>query len=282
MGVPSSGDESPHVSYDPWQRALAILAILVGTILQRLSGAGVGLVVSPVLVLLFGPAMGVFSANTVTMISASLIMISVWPRIDWPRAWRVLAFGAPGALLGAYLVLWLPSAWLSIIVGGIVLSAVLITRFAPTLPHWDNLPTLAVSSFVAGSFNTTAGVAAPAVIVSSRLSRRHRVLAPLPLGAVEDVGDDAADAARDAQKLYDLLGQLGIGAVLCGPNGGRHVWIGLSFAMPRAQAESLRRLVRAICPTLDLAPLSNPVAGCVRPPPAPPPPRRWLLSRVRG
>lgn len=173
--------------HDPWSLVAAILAVLVGTTLQRISGAGVGLVVSPVFVLLFGPAVGVFAANSLTIVSAALMMTAVWPRIEWGKAARVLLFGAPGAVLGAFLVLWLPSAWLSIIIGAIVLSAVLITRFSPTLPHWDNTPTLGVASFVAGSFNTTAGVAAPALVVYSRLSkweqaRMSATLQPIFLG----------------------------------------------------------------------------------------------------
>lgn len=157
--------------HEPWQLAVAVLAVLVGTTLQRLSGAGVGLVVSPVFVILFGPAVGVFAANCLTIVSATFMMGAVWRRIDWPKAAKVLAFGAPGALLGAFLVRWTPSAWLSIVIGSIVLLAVVITRTSPRLPHWDNLPAFGIASFVAGSFNTTAGVAAPALVVYSRLSR---------------------------------------------------------------------------------------------------------------
>lgn len=157
--------------HEPWQLAVAVTALLIGVVLQRLAGAGVDLIVAPVFVLLFRPAVGVFAANSTTIVSASLMIFAVWKRIQWKKAWQVLLFAAPGAVLGAYLVLWLSNAWLQIIIGGIVLLAVLITRYSPTLPHWDNLPTLVVSGFVGGAFNTTAGVGAPPLVVYSRLSR---------------------------------------------------------------------------------------------------------------
>ncbi len=47
----------------------APLAVVVGACLQRASGTGVGLAVSPVLAFLFGPGPGVLITNTTTMLS---------------------------------------------------------------------------------------------------------------------------------------------------------------------------------------------------------------------
>jgi hypothetical protein len=50
------------------------------------------------------------------------------------------------------------------------------------------------------------------------------------------------------------------------PNGGRHVYV--LWSRPRPIVE-LRPLLRALCalyPSLDAAPMSNPAAGCIRPP----------------
>ncbi|PXA76601.1 hypothetical protein DCC26_09195, partial [Auritidibacter sp. NML120779] len=62
---------------------ITVIAVLVGTILQRLSGTGVGLVVAPVLSLVLGPAFGVLLTNMTTMVSGFLIMLSVWSSISW-------------------------------------------------------------------------------------------------------------------------------------------------------------------------------------------------------
>ncbi len=61
---------------DPFVLVVAALAIFIGTILQRVSGTGVGLVIAPVLTLLFGPMQGVMLTNTVTPVTAFLIMLS--------------------------------------------------------------------------------------------------------------------------------------------------------------------------------------------------------------
>lgn len=83
--------------------------------------------------------------------------------------------------------------------------------------------------------------------------------------------DGAAAAARDADTLAALLEDVGLHPLVCasGPTGGRHVWVGLAEGVDAALVATLARLVRHVCPTLDLSPLSNPATGCVRPPGAP-------------
>jgi len=80
-------------------------------------------------------------------------------------------------------------------------------------------------------------------------------------------GDPAADAAT----LCGWLENAGLPHLLTrsGPSGGRHVWLALADAVDAGTVDTLARLVRARLPSLDIAPLSNPVTGCVRPPGAP-------------
>jgi len=80
-------------------------------------------------------------------------------------------------------------------------------------------------------------------------------------------GDPAADAAT----FCGWLEQAGLTHVLAcsGPSGGRHVWLALAEAADAGTVATLARLVRARLPSLDIAPLVNPVTGCVRPPGAP-------------
>ncbi len=81
----------------------------------------------------------------------------------------------------------------------------------------------------------------------------------------------AAAAAADADRLSTLLQDLGITHLVCasGPSGGRHVWIGLRDGLDAVVVGALARLLKAWLPTLDLAPLTNPVSGCARPPGSP-------------
>jgi len=80
-------------------------------------------------------------------------------------------------------------------------------------------------------------------------------------------GDPAADAAV----LCGWLEHAGFPHLLTrsGPSGGRHVWLALADAVDAAVVDTLARLVRARLTSLDIAPLSNPVTGCVRPPGSP-------------
>jgi len=84
---------------------------------------------------------------------------------------------------------------------------------------------------------------------------------------------DAAkgDPAADAAVLCGWLEAAGLPHLLTrsGPSGGRHVWLALAEAVPAGVVDILARLVRSRLPSLDIAPLSNPVTGCVRLPGAP-------------
>lgn len=82
----------------------------------------------------------------------------------------------------------------------------------------------------------------------------------------------AADAAaRDAEITAGILTSAGLEPVVCasGPGGGRHVWSALAEGVDAGTVATLARLLKHLCPTLDLSPLTNPAAGCVRPPGTP-------------
>ncbi|MGP5057005.1 hypothetical protein ACTXJ3_18220 [Brachybacterium paraconglomeratum] len=81
----------------------------------------------------------------------------------------------------------------------------------------------------------------------------------------------AAAAARDAETTAGLLARAGLEPVVCasGPGGGRHVWAALTEPVDAETVATLARLTKHLCPSLDLSPLTNAAAGCVRPPGAP-------------
>lgn len=85
--------------------------------------------------------------------------------------------------------------------------------------------------------------------------------------------ESAAAAHRDAETLEKLLADLRIRAVTTASSGrrdgGRHLWIALTEPVSAGVANALAQRLGALLPSLDKAPLCNPVAGCVRPPGAP-------------
>ncbi|PZO67595.1 MAG: hypothetical protein DI634_10435 [Kocuria palustris] len=86
-----------------------------------------------------------------------------------------------------------------------------------------------------------------------------------------DAHGDAAAPLRDLDVLTGHLVDAGIPFLVCksGPSGGRHVWVGLAESVDADTVATLNRLVKHLCPSLDLSPLSNARTGCVRPPGAP-------------
>lgn len=151
--------------------AIALVAILIGTILQRISGAGVGIVVTPVMVLLMGPVTGVLLTNMTTVMSALMIMITVWSRIDWGQFARVGPAAILGSIPAAILVYALPGPWLQIMVGSVILFAMLTMMSTPNLPERHGTGWAVTAGAIGGFLNTTAGVAAPAMIMYATLTR---------------------------------------------------------------------------------------------------------------
>ncbi|MEV4902695.1 sulfite exporter TauE/SafE family protein [Citricoccus sp. NPDC055426] len=149
----------------------AVAAILVGSTLQRLSGTGVGLVVAPVLALLMGPALGVFVTNSTTVVSGLLIMLAVVRDVDWKRYLIFLPAALAGAVPAAFLVRELDPAWLNIVIGAVVLVALALTFGTPRVPHVRSRALTAATGMVGGFLNTSAGVAAPAMVMYSKLAR---------------------------------------------------------------------------------------------------------------
>lgn len=126
---------------------------------------------------------------------------------------------------------------------------------------------------ILNEYVTTARVGGPApeapwAVYLAGTDRRFRLLC-FDLDA-KTVGA-AASAAHDANVLVELLTDAGLEPVVCasGPSGGRHVWVALTESIGAETVATLARFTRRLCSTLDVAPLMNPVTGCVRPPGAP-------------
>ncbi|MGC5627898.1 TSUP family transporter [Georgenia sp. Z1344] len=158
----------------PLEIVVAVLAVAIGATLQRVSGMGVGLVVAPVLALLIGPVAGVWLTNATTTVSALVIWRAMRTGFDWRRLRVLLPCAVIGAVPAAIVVRELPLAWLEISVGSILVLGLLGTVLASAL---DRLPPVrgpfaaGVAGAIGGFFNTTAGVAGPAMVMYSRLSR---------------------------------------------------------------------------------------------------------------
>lgn len=184
----------------------ALIAVLVGSILQRVSGTGVGLVVAPVLSLLMGPATGVLVTNAATVCSGFMITLAVRRMVEWKHAAVLILSAIPGVVLGALVVRWVPAEWLQIGVGAVVLLALAITKFTHTAGQVNQQKAAVPAGLIGGFFNSTAGVAAPAMVVYSRITNW-----------------DQLRFAATMQPVFMSLGALSVGSKLIA---------GVHFALP--------------------------------------------------
>lgn len=184
----------------------ALIAVLVGSILQRVSGTGVGLVVAPVLSLLMGPATGVLVTNAATVCSGFMITLAVRRMVEWKHAAVLILSAIPGVVLGALVVRWVPAEWLQIGVGAVVLLALAITKFTHTAGQVNQQKAVVPAGLIGGFLNSTAGVAAPAMVVYSRITNW-----------------DQLRFAATMQPVFMSLGALSVGSKLIA---------GVHFALP--------------------------------------------------
>ena len=151
---------------------IVLAAVVVGAVAQRIAGLGFALLIAPFMVLILGPHEGVLLVNMCGVTSSAIIVGRVWRHIDWSM-FRWLAIPSLfGSLPGSYLAVVVPSAPLSVTVGGIVLVALTVSLL---LQRSDVVvggnATKMIAGFTAGVTNSMAGVGGPAVSAYALLSR---------------------------------------------------------------------------------------------------------------
>lgn len=150
--------------------ALIVPAVLVGAVLQRICGTGVGLVVAPLFAVLLGGAAGVLLTNATTFVSGALLTLALRHQVNWQQWALLCGTGLIGTVPGAWLVSVLPGPVLQMGVGLVVLAALGITASRGTAVTCRGPWVTTAAGAAAGLLNVTAGVAAPAVVIYSRVT----------------------------------------------------------------------------------------------------------------
>ncbi|WP_022885829.1 sulfite exporter TauE/SafE family protein [Glaciibacter superstes] len=145
--------------------ALALVAVLAGAGLQRMTGLGFALVSGPVLVLLLDPINGISLANLLSAITAVTVLATTWRHIDWRLAWQLSLGIAIAVVPGALVVHSLPRPWLLILVGALTAVAVAVVMARRPLRLLRKPGGAVVAGLVSGFSNVTAGVGGPALAV---------------------------------------------------------------------------------------------------------------------
>lgn len=150
---------------------VALVALLIGAVGQRMIGMGWGLVVTPAIALVAGPLAAVLVVNLYGAVACLVILPKVWRDVDWRRllwiAIPALALMVPGLLLAQ----GLDTDLLRVVVGGIAIVGVIVSvAFTRTARTHDG-PVLRLATGTAiGALNASVGMGAPAVGVYSLVS----------------------------------------------------------------------------------------------------------------
>ncbi|UKA64547.1 sulfite exporter TauE/SafE family protein [Arthrobacter sp. FW306-04-A] len=155
--------------------ALLILAVLMGSAMQRLTGLGFALVAAPFLVLLIGPVNGVILVNICGALTSAAVLARVFRHVQWGK----YAILAPSALIGiipgAVIVQYVPTAWLELLVGALVILSLTVGLALRAPRRRTGLRPLVLAGSMSGLMNTTAGVGGPALSVYAIMSRWEQI-----------------------------------------------------------------------------------------------------------
>lgn len=206
--------------------AALVLAVLVGAVMQRVTGMGFALVASPFVILALGPAAGVLVIALLGVLAALIVLGRVRQDVDWATLGRLLPGALLGIVAGAGAAAVLEAAWAQVVAGvliilGLVGSAVVVR--ARTMPR--SLGLVGGTGFASGAMGVVAGVSGPAMAVLAVLTRWDTVrfaATMQPYFVVTGVGtvaarllvEPAAGSQLDAMTWALIAVALGAGVAL--------------------------------------------------------------------
>lgn len=153
-------------------------AVFVGAVVQGGVGFGLGLVASPLITLLDPTVMpGAVQVVNVTM--PLLTLTREWRRAEWRGAGFALLGRLPGSAVGAFVVVYVSTAVLGVLVGVMVLVAVALTARAVAVPR--SAATLTGAGFVSGVTGTATGIGGPPIALVYQNARGPQIRATLAM-----------------------------------------------------------------------------------------------------
>lgn len=150
-----------------WALTLIAVAVAAGAVAQRVTGIGFALVSSPLLVLVAGPFEGVVLANVFCVVTAAVVLAARWRDVQWGRGLALLMPALIAVPPGAWVARRLPSAWLQVVIGALLVVALVAARARPgslsLRDAWGHPAAVIAAGASSGFMNVTAGVGGPAI-----------------------------------------------------------------------------------------------------------------------
>lgn len=152
---------------------LILFAVFLGSVSQRVTGMGFGLVSGPFLVLLLDPFSGVVLVNICGIVASGTVFVRTWREAEWGSFWKLSLGTVIGTIPGALLVAALPAPPLQILIGLLIIvsliSSMIIGRIGKTMPA--NFGTQFTTGFLSGTMSAAAGAGGPAVSAYAVLTK---------------------------------------------------------------------------------------------------------------
>ena len=141
------------------------VVLFLGSLIQRVTGMGLALVASPLLVLGLGATTGVQMIQVVGLV---VCLVSAWMLrrdINYGRVGILLAASLFGIVPGSWMARSLPSSWLMIVIGCITMAALFSTRLLQRSHVLTGRKGTAIAGGLSGFMNVAAGVGGPPMVI---------------------------------------------------------------------------------------------------------------------
>lgn len=163
---------------EPLSLIITILAVIAGSTLQSISGLGLAVIASPILVLInpnFLPAPILFLGCMLSLLSC----IRYRHQLYFKNITMALLGRIPGSLLGVYLLMLLPVAYFSIGFSLFILLSVLLTYRHISFCHCSR--NLFFAGFFSGLMATTTSVGGPPIALVYQNTKASKLRSELGL-----------------------------------------------------------------------------------------------------
>ena len=150
---------------------LAIVAILIGAVTQRIAGMGFAMMVAPFVVLALGPAQGVVLVNLCGTVVALITMLQLRRDIEWSTFTWLITSSLVGIAIGIFAVRSLDVAVFQVVVGVILILAIVgSVLIARTSARVSGRRWTAVAGASTGALVAAAGIGGPPMTIYAVLS----------------------------------------------------------------------------------------------------------------
>lgn len=170
---------------------LAALLALAGGFMYGFAGFGGGLIMTPLLAIIYWPTEGVIIANAIPLFAAWQTLPSVRPHIRWREVGPLLIAAVIASPVGAYFLLVGDPEVIRRVMGVVVLFAAVSMLFGWTYTGPRNRVTGFLAGIVGGGMNGYVGLGGPFISLyflsaeaSSRVQRANILFSMLLIGAL--------------------------------------------------------------------------------------------------